>query len=113
MSSDDYEDDEFDEIEEWEYFEEEERPSFRDRVAIKDIIKLVLLFVAFAAFFLYFRFWDFFVGLVSFGSEELGQSRMLYFTLLVFPFFAGLFILGVVNVSKALFIPPKESATED
>ncbi len=113
MSSDDYEDEEFDEIEEWEYFEEEERPSFRDRVAIKDIIKLLLLFVAFAGFFLYFRFWDFFVGLVSFGSEELGQSRMLYFTLIMFPFVAALFLVGLVNVSKTLFIPPRESGADD
>ena len=49
MSSDDYDDEEFDdeEEEEWEYVEEVERESFRDRVAIKDILKLVALFIAF------------------------------------------------------------------
>ena len=115
MSSDEYDDEEFydeEEEEEWEYFEEEEKVPFRDRVSIKDIIKLVLLFVVFAAFFLYFRFWDSLVTILAFGSEDLGRSRLLYATLVLFPFLAALFLKFLVDVSRTLFIPPKETLTE-
>jgi hypothetical protein len=114
MSSDEY-DDEYDELEEWEYFEEEEREALREKVSIKDIIKLVLLFVFFAGFFLYFRYYDVFAEWLAFGSEpvEIGYSRLLYFTLLAIPVLGGIFLVGLVNVSKTLFIPKKESATED
>lgn len=114
MSDEYYDDEEFEDEEEWEYFEEEERVSFRDRVSIWDIIKLVLLFVWFAGFFLYFRFWNFFVGVLSFGGEtELGQSRMIYLTLLLFPFLAVLFLTGLIKTSRKVFIPPKEEAVTD
>ncbi|MFW9922997.1 MAG: hypothetical protein ACFFDW_06880 [Candidatus Thorarchaeota archaeon] len=117
MSTDDYDDEEFeeeDEEEEWEYFEEEEKKSFRDRVSIWDIVKLVVLFIAFAGFFLYFRFWNFLTNLLAFsGEQELGQSRLIYFTLVFFPFAATLFITGLVKVSRTLFIPPKETPVEE
>ena len=113
MSSDDYDDEEFDdEEEEWEYIEEEEKVPFRDRVSIKDIIKLVLLFVVFAGFFLYFRFWDNLVTLLAFGSEDLGRSRLLYATLVLFPFLGALFLKFLVDVSRTLFVPPKETLSE-
>lgn len=113
MSSEDYDDEEIEELEEWEYVEEEEKVSLLDRVSIKDIIKLILLFVAFAGFFLYFKFWDFFAGLLRFGStEELGNSRLLYLTLLLFPFAAGIFLKHLTEVSLKLFVPPKEAPSE-
>ena len=113
MSSDDYDDEEFEELDEWEYYEEEDVTSFRERVSIWDIIKLVGLFATFAVFFLYFKYWDFFVNLVSFGDSTLGKSRMIYFTIIFFPFAAMLFLVGLVNVSRTLFVPPKETAVED
>ena len=113
MSSDDYDDEEFEELEEWEYFEEEDTTSLRERVSIWDIVKLVGLFAAFAVFFLYFKYWDFFVNLVSFGNNELGRSRMIYFTIIFFPFAALLFLVGLVKVSRTIFVPPKEAAVED
>ena len=114
MSSDDYDDD-FDEEEAWEYFEEEEKEALRDRVSIKDIIKLVLLFVFFTGFFVYFRFYDSIAGFLAFGSEpvEIGYSRLLYFTLVAFPVLAAFFLVGLVNVSKTLFIPRKESIADE
>jgi hypothetical protein len=115
VSSDDYDDEFYDDEEdeeEWEYFEEEEKVPFRDRVSIKDIIKLVLLFVVFAAFFLYFRYWDSLVTLLSFGSEDLGRSRLLYATLVLFPLLGALFLKFLVDVSRTLFIPPKETVSE-
>ncbi|NHJ39116.1 MAG: hypothetical protein FK731_03715 [Asgard group archaeon] len=120
MSSDDYDDyddEEFDDIdeEEWEYFREEEREALKDRVSIKDIIKLVLMFVFFVAFFVYFRFYDSIAEFLAFGSDnvEIGYSRLLYFTLVAFPVLGAFFLVGLVNVSKTLFIPRKESLTED
>ena len=116
MSSDRYDDDEYDdeeELEEWEYFEEEEREALRDRVSIKDIIKLVLLFGFFACFFLYFKYWDFFVKILSFGDSEMGRSRLIFLTVVFFPFLAAFFLTGLVKVSKALFIPQKETPIED
>lgn len=116
MSSDDYDDEEYyedDEEEEWEYLEEMEKESLKDRVSIKDIIKLVLLFGAFACFFLYFKFWDFFVKIVSFGNAEMGRARLIYFTIVFFPFLAALFLTGLVKVSKTLFIPRKEAPVEE
>jgi len=116
LSSDEYDDEEFyddeEDEEEWEYFEDEEKVPFRDRVSIKDIIKLILLFVVFAGFFLYFRYWDSLVTLLAFGSEDLGRSRLLYATLILFPFLAALFLKFLIDVSKTLFIPPKESLSE-
>ncbi|MHA1213361.1 MAG: hypothetical protein ACTSSH_13000 [Candidatus Heimdallarchaeota archaeon] len=128
MSTEEDFDDEFDdEEEEWEYFEEEDKESLRDRVSIKDILKLVGLFIFFALIFLYFRYWDFFANLLSFGNTELGQSanllsfgntelgqsRLLYFTLLLFPVAAVFFIVGLVDVSKTFFIPRRESSSSD
>ncbi|NHJ47774.1 MAG: hypothetical protein FK733_08300 [Asgard group archaeon] len=113
MSSDDY-DDEFDEEEEWEYFEEEEKEALRERVSIKDILKLGLLFVFFTGFFLYFRFYDEIAGFLKFGDPlELGYSRLLYFTLVAFPVLAAFFLVGLVNVSKTLFIPRKETIADE
>ena len=121
MSSKDYDDDEYyteieedeEEEEEWEYSEEEDRESFRDRVSIWDIIKLIGLFVAFALFFLYFRFWSFFENLLAFGNEEMGFSRMIIITILLFPVAAAFFLTGLVKVSRTLFIPAKEAPIED
>jgi hypothetical protein len=117
MSSDDYDDEDYDDIdeEEWEYFEEEEKEALRDRVSIKDIIKLVLMFVFFAAFFVYFRFYDNIANFLAFGSDipEIGHSRLLYFTLIAFPVLGAFFLVGLVNVSRTLFIPQKESISED
>ena len=113
--SDEYYDDDEDAIEEWEYVEEEvkDEVAFKDRISIWDIIKLVLLFVAFAGFFIYFRFWDFFAGLLRFGgSEELGNSRLLYATFILFPLAAGIFLKYLADVSTKLFIPPKETAKD-
>ncbi|NHJ86803.1 MAG: hypothetical protein FK734_15170 [Asgard group archaeon] len=108
---DDYEDEE--EEEEWEYFEEEEAKTLRDRVSIKDILKLIGLFILFAGFFLYFRFWDDIASWFTFGgANELGNSRLLYLTLLLFPVLASLFIVGMVDVSKTFFIPQKETPNE-
>jgi hypothetical protein len=111
MSYDDYDDEEFDEFEEWEYEEKEvtEKESFRDRVSIWDIVKLVLLFVYFAGIFLFFRFWNVFADWLAFGSEQLGETRLIYLTLLLFPPVAALFIVGLVKVSRTLFIPPKKA----
>ncbi|MEA2069738.1 MAG: hypothetical protein U9O98_00455, partial [Asgard group archaeon] len=98
-------------LEEWEFGEEEEeKVALRDRVSIKEILKLAGLFIYFAALILFFRFWDFFANLLAFGSEELGQSRLLYLTLLLFPFLCMLFIVGLVDVSKTLIIPPEDTA---
>ena len=117
MSSDNYDDEEYyddeEDEEEWEYLEDVEKESLIDRVSIKDIIKLVLLFGAFACFFLYFRYWDFFVNLVSFGDTEMGRARLIYFTIVLFPFLAALFLTGLVKVSRTLFIPAKEAPIED
>ena len=115
MSSDDYNDDDFDDDTAWEYFEEEEREALRDRVSIKDIIKLVLMFVFFAGFFVYFRFYNSIAEFLAFGSEnvEIGYSRLLYFTLIAFPVLGAFFLVGLVNVSKTLFIPRKENLAED
>jgi len=114
MSQEDY-DEEFDEEEEWEYFEAEEKEPFKDRVSIWDIIKLVLLFGFFALFFVYFRFWDVFAGWLAFGTEnpEIGYSRLIYATLLLFPVAASLFLVGLVKASKTLFIPKKETASKE
>jgi len=120
MSSDDYDDEEYydeeDEEEEWEYDDDIiEKQRLRDRVSIKDIIKLVMLFVFFAGFFLYFKYWDFFVDVFTVGSEDIafGQSRLIYLTLVLFPFLAAIFIVFLVQVSKTLFIPEKKDAVED
>ncbi len=118
MSTDDNYDDEFDdeeEEEEWEYFEEEEKESLRDRVSIKDILKLIGLFIFFTIFFLYFRYWNVFANWLTFGSEdiELGNSRLIYFTLLFFPVAAAVFIAGLINVSKTFFIPQKKSIAKE
>jgi len=119
MSSDDYDDEEYyddEDEEEWEYADEEiEKQRLRDRVSIKDIIKLVLLFVFFAGFFLYFKYWSFFVDIFTIGNEavEFGQSRLIYLTLVLFPFLASIFIAFLVQVSKTLFIPAKKTAVED
>lgn len=119
MSSKDYDDDEYyteieeEEEEEWEYFEEEDKEKFTDRVSIWDIVKLIGLFAAFALFFLYFRYWDFFANLLSFGNEELGLSRLIMITIFVFPVAAGFFLTGLVKISKTLFIPTKEAPVED
>jgi hypothetical protein len=109
--------DDFEEFEEWEYFEEEEeekkekkeRVPLKDRVSIMDIVKLGLVFVFFTAIFLYFRFWDFFASIFAFGNEELGQSRLLYLTFLLFPFIGGLFLMSLVRTTKILFIEEKET----
>ncbi|MBD3191464.1 MAG: hypothetical protein GF308_12520 [Candidatus Heimdallarchaeota archaeon] len=116
--SPDYLDDDFEEIEEWAFIEEEEEEEakkravpLKDRMSIWDIVKLVGLFVAFAIFFLYFRFWDFFAKLMRFGgSEEMGNSRLLYLTLLLFPLAAAVFIKYLADVSSKLLISPKESS---
>ena len=121
MSSKDYDDDEYyteiedeeEEEEEWEYFEEEDKESFRDRVSIWDVVKLLGLLVAFALFFLYFRFWNFFENLLAFGNEELGFTRMITITIFLFPVAAAFFLTGLVKVSRTLFIPTKEEAVED
>ncbi|NHK29923.1 MAG: hypothetical protein FK730_01135 [Asgard group archaeon] len=117
MSSEEYDDEDYDDIdeEEWEYFAEEEKEALRDRVSIKDIIKLVLMFVFFAAFFVYFRFYDSIANFLAFGNEnvEIGHSRLLYFTLIAFPVLGAFFLVGLVNVSKTLFIPQKETLTEE
>ena len=114
MSTDEDYDDEFDdEEEEWEYFEEKDKEALRDKVSIKDILKLVGLFIFFALIFLYFRYWNVFAGWLSFGSEELGQSRLLYITLLLFPVAAIFFIVGLVDVSKTFFIPKREAVSGD
>ncbi|MHA1188502.1 MAG: hypothetical protein ACTSSK_16885 [Candidatus Heimdallarchaeota archaeon] len=109
MSSDDYDDEEYydeEDEEEWEYDDDIiEKQRLRDRVSIKDIIKLVMLFVFFAGFFLFFKYWDFFV--------DFGQSRLIYLTLVLFPFLAAIFIVFLVQVSKTLFIPAKKTAVED
>ncbi|MHA1629559.1 MAG: hypothetical protein ACTSXO_09235 [Candidatus Heimdallarchaeota archaeon] len=114
MSQEDY-DEEFDEEEEWEYFEVEEKEAFKDRVSIWDIIKLVLLFGFFALFFVYFRFWDVFAGWLAFGNEnpEIGYSRLIYLTLVLFPVAASFFLVELVKVSKTLFIPKKETADKE
>lgn len=117
--SPDYLDDDFEEIEEWAFIEEEEEEEegkrravpLKDRMSIWDIVKLVGLFVAFALIFLYFRFWNFFTKLLRFGaSEEMGSSRLLYLTLLLFPFVAAVFIKYLAEVSSKLLITPKESS---
>ncbi len=120
MSSEDHDDEEYyddeDEEEEWEYDDDIiEKQRLRDRVSIKDIIKLVLLFVFFAGFFLYFKYWNFFVEVFTVGSEDIafGQSRLIYLTLVLFPFLAAIFIVFLVQVSKTLFIPEKKAAVED
>ncbi len=120
MIADDYDDeeefeDEEDE-EEWEYFEDEiEKERLRDRVSIKDVVKLAMLFVFFIGFFLFFKYWNVFVDLFTIGSEdlELGQSRLIYLTLILFPFLASIFIGFLVQVSKTLFIPAKKTAVEE
>lgn len=119
MSSDDYDDEEYyddEDEEEWEYEEDIiEKQRLRDRVSIKDIIKLVLLFVFFAGFFLFFKFWDFFVDVFTIGNEavEFGQSRLIYLTLVLFPFLASIFMVFLVQVSKTLFIPEKKTAIDN
>ncbi|MBN1328974.1 MAG: hypothetical protein JXA54_05830 [Candidatus Heimdallarchaeota archaeon] len=114
MSTDDNYDDEFEE-EEWEYFEEEEKESLRDRVSIKDILKLIGLFIFFVLFFLYFRYWNVFANWLAFGAEngEIGNSRLIYFTLVFFPVAAAVFIAGLINVSKTFFIPQKQSKAKE
>ncbi|MHA1126597.1 MAG: hypothetical protein ACTSO7_14340 [Candidatus Heimdallarchaeota archaeon] len=121
MSTDDYDDEEFEDFEdeddeEWEYVDDEiEKERLRDRVSIKDIIKLVMLFVFFTAFFLFFKYWNVFVDLFTVGNEKLafGESRLIYLTLMLFPFLAAIFIVFLVQVSKTLFIPKKKAAVED
>ena len=120
MSSDDYDDEEYyddeEDEEEWEYSDEEiEKERLRDRVSVKDIIKLVMLFVFFVGFFLYFRYWGTFKEWFTWGNEDiqLGESRLIYLTLVLFPFLASIFIVFLVQVSRTLFIPTKKEPVED